>query len=120
MSAANLVERFKSAGYRTVMIYIALPDVQTAIDRVAIRVAKGGHDVDFPTIYERFNQGLALFDKTFTLFDTLYVYASHERKNVLVFVLHPSLKQLRRSGELFPDVVKLTPKLRSFLNQISQ
>jgi predicted ABC-type ATPase len=118
-SSTELVKRFREAGHKTIMIYITLPDIQTAIDRVAHRVANGGHDVDFPTIYERFNQGLALLDESFMLFDILYIYSSFEKRNVLTYTVHPSLGQAKKYDEFFPEVDKLTPQLKAFTLQFN-
>ena len=49
------------AGYETRLIYVALDNPDTAIRRVAIRVAKGGHDVPAETVRRRFFRGLRNF-----------------------------------------------------------
>lgn len=47
------------------MIFLALPDVETAIARVAERVRQGGHDIPVPTIRRRFEAGLDSFESVF-------------------------------------------------------
>ena len=51
----------KSAGYETRLIFVALDNPETAVRRVAIRVAKGGHDIPEETIRRRFYRGLRNF-----------------------------------------------------------
>ena len=48
-------------GYETRLIFVALDNPETAIRRVAIRVAKGGHDIPEDTIRRRFFRGLRNF-----------------------------------------------------------
>jgi len=48
-------------GYETRLIFVALDNPETAIRRVAIRVAKGGHDIPEETIRRRFFRGLRNF-----------------------------------------------------------
>ena len=40
------------------MIYLALPDAATAVERVATRVKQGGHDIPMDVINRRFYRGL--------------------------------------------------------------
>ena len=51
----------RMAGYETRLIFVALDSPETAIRRVAIRVAKGGHDIPEETIRRRFFRGLRNF-----------------------------------------------------------
>ena len=48
-------------GYETRLIFVALDNPETAIRRIAIRVAKGGHDIPEETIRHRFVRGLRNF-----------------------------------------------------------
>ena len=43
------------------LIFLELPDVEMAIDRVAARVRQGGHDIPVGTIGRRFNTGKSNF-----------------------------------------------------------
>ena len=47
--------------YETRLIYVALNNPETAIRRVATRVAKGGHDIPTDMIRRRFFRGLRNF-----------------------------------------------------------
>lgn len=48
-------------GYKVCLLFLWLPSVELAIERVANRVRQGGHDIPEPTIRQRFQRGLANF-----------------------------------------------------------
>jgi predicted ABC-type ATPase len=54
-----LLRRLKSEGWRIKLVYLALPDVQVSTQRVAERVAHGGHDIPEADILRRFPRSLA-------------------------------------------------------------
>lgn len=55
------VDKWRAQGYRVSLFFLSLPDVETAIDRVASRVRQGGHDIPEPVIRRRFLAGLENF-----------------------------------------------------------
>jgi predicted ABC-type ATPase len=65
------VEAFKENGFRVVLHYIFLENIQLSLQRVKQRVRQGGHGVDGNTIQKRFVAGLQLLNTTFQLFDNL-------------------------------------------------
>lgn len=54
----RLVERLKRAGWRVELIYLALPSMEMSRQRVAERVAHGGHDIPVAAIDRRFARSL--------------------------------------------------------------
>ena len=54
----RLVERLRAEGWRVELIYLALPGVEMSKQRVAERVAHGGHDVPAADIERRFARSL--------------------------------------------------------------
>jgi predicted ABC-type ATPase len=60
-SLAPWLERLSSEGYRSHLVFLALPSAEAAIRRVALRVRLGGHDVPEPAIRRRFKAGLRNF-----------------------------------------------------------
>jgi len=60
-SLVSFLRECKMLGYETRLIYVALDNPETAIRRVATRVAKGGHDIPEETIRRRFFRGLRNF-----------------------------------------------------------
>jgi predicted ABC-type ATPase len=59
---ARVIPAWRQAGYQVKLIFLQLPDAQTAIERVAARVAQGGHHVPADTIRRRFEAGLRNFE----------------------------------------------------------
>ena len=60
-SLLPFLRKCKMTGYEIRLIFVALDNPETAIRRVAIRVAKGGHDIPEETIRRRFFRGLRNF-----------------------------------------------------------
>ncbi len=54
----RLVDRLMQSGWRVEMSYLALPNVQLSLDRVAERVAHGGHSIPAQAIERRFARSL--------------------------------------------------------------
>jgi predicted ABC-type ATPase len=59
------IDRWRATGYRVTLYFLALPDPETAIARVAERVAQGGHDIPPEVIRRRFASGLAHFENDY-------------------------------------------------------
>lgn len=57
-SYRKLVFRAREAGYRVILLYFWLPTPQMAEQRVARRVAAGGHDIPAEVIHRRYWAGL--------------------------------------------------------------
>jgi predicted ABC-type ATPase len=55
---ARLLKQCRSAGYRLLLVYLWLPSVETAVARVARRVAHGGHGIPKDVIARRYQLGL--------------------------------------------------------------
>jgi predicted ABC-type ATPase len=61
LSYARLIPQWRKRGYKVKMIYLQLPDVKIAIERVQARVKQGGHSVPEDVIRRRFLSGLENF-----------------------------------------------------------
>lgn len=62
-SYSSLVKRAKEAGYTVTLLFFWLPSPEMAEQRVAARVASGGHDIPKEVIHRRYWAGLQnLFD----------------------------------------------------------
>lgn len=53
----QMIREWQAAGYRVVIFFLELPDVELAVRRVADRVAQGGHNIPEPVIRRRFSAG---------------------------------------------------------------
>jgi predicted ABC-type ATPase len=56
-SYAGMIPKWKAAGYRVTLFFLELPSAELAVQRVAIRVRQGGHDIPEPVIRRRFTAG---------------------------------------------------------------
>jgi len=61
----RLMKRWKTAGYRIEMVFLWLPSVQLALQRIAARVRQGGHAVPRDDVVRR-------FDRSWTNFRGIY------------------------------------------------
>lgn len=59
---ARAIPIWRTKGYLVKLIFLQLPDAQTAIARVASRVLQGGHHIPSDTIARRFDTGLRNFE----------------------------------------------------------
>lgn len=59
------IQRWRSQGYHVKLIFLALPDAEVAIARVAERVRQGGHDIPEEVIRRRFDAGLRHFEESY-------------------------------------------------------
>jgi predicted ABC-type ATPase len=53
-------------GYEVSLVFFTLPTAEMAIERVASRVAQGGHDIPSDVIRRRFFSGLRNFREVYT------------------------------------------------------
>ncbi len=65
--------KFKDAGYSLQMIFLCLDSVQTAKERVNIRVNNGGHFVPEKEIEARFDLGYKHLDHHFAEFNNIHI-----------------------------------------------
>jgi predicted ABC-type ATPase len=59
------IARWRAQGYRVSLYFLSLPNVETAIARVAERVRQGGHAVPEPLIRRRFDAGRRYFHRRY-------------------------------------------------------
>ena len=79
-SYAHRLEKWARLGYRTTLHFIELPSADYAVERVAQRVAAGGHGIPEADIRRRFVRGLRLFEEVFKpLPDRWYHWLSDEK-----------------------------------------
>jgi predicted ABC-type ATPase len=56
--ALSLMREARKAGYRTLVVYVALGDPELHIERVRLRVTQGGHDIPDADIRRRYTRSL--------------------------------------------------------------
>lgn len=74
-SFAPWLAELKTTGYRLHLVFLSLPSAELSIERVAERVAAGGHHVPAATVRRRFQRGLQnLFTLYLPLMDSWRFY----------------------------------------------
>ena len=64
-SFATWLQTLQTTGYKTHLLFLSLPSVEFAIQRVNTRISLGGHDIPQPIITRRFHSGLVNFFKLY-------------------------------------------------------
>lgn len=86
-SYVNLVHRAQAKGYRVTLLFFWLRSPELAMQRVAERVSKGGHDIPEDIIRRRYVSGIKnLFNLYATEVDSWSIYdnSSNPRQKVVV------------------------------------
>ena len=78
------IKNWKDQGYRIKLIFLKLPNVETAKARVRNRVSEGGHNVLTATIERRFERGLRQIDNYKKIVDEWVIYDNSGTKPVLI------------------------------------
>lgn len=68
------LSRAKAAGFAVNLLYFCVADAETALSRIARRVAEGGHDVPETDARRRFSRSIANFPAYATLADLWQVF----------------------------------------------
>jgi predicted ABC-type ATPase len=81
LTYATKIPAWRQAGYRIILFYLRLPNVEASIERVKRRVAAGGHDIPEDVIRRRFAKSLNYLDSRYKrIVDEWYVWDSLEGK----------------------------------------
>lgn len=79
------IAQWRAQGYRVSLFFLRLPDVETAIARVAERVHQGGHDIPSAVIRRRFVAGWRNFQQHYrSAVDDWVVYDNTEDLPVML------------------------------------
>lgn len=84
-SYLGLIREWQQRGYETCIIFLSLPSVEIAIERVRLRVLQGGHDIPQEIIRRRFTQGLYHFHQDYkNLVDQWFFYDASKHPSVFL------------------------------------
>ena len=84
LTYAQMIPVWRASGYMVKLIFLSLPDVAIAIERVATRVMQGGHNVPEDVIRRRFEHGIKNFDRYKMLVDSWQLYDNSDAPVVLI------------------------------------
>jgi len=81
----RLIPRWQGSGYRVHLVFLQLQNEALAIERVAVRVRQGGHDVPTGIIRRRFKQGWRNFQNIYReLVDSWQLYDNSGERAELI------------------------------------
>jgi predicted ABC-type ATPase len=102
----RLVQRLRSAGWRVELFYLALPNVELSQQRVAERVAHGGHSIAPADILRRFPRSLRnLLDVYAGAVDDAFCLLNSGPSSEFVFVLQGETRTILLQP-VYEDLVK--------------
>ena len=82
---ARMIPQWRRKGYKIKLVFLYLPDVTTAIERVKNRVRQGGHNVPEQTIRRRYEKGWHHFQHLYKqLVDAWVLYDNSGEKPRLI------------------------------------
>ena len=84
LTYAQMIPVWRSSGYTVELAFLSLPDVEMAIERVAIRVKQGGHNVPEEVIRRRFEHGIKNFGRYKLLVDSWQLYDNSDIPTILI------------------------------------
>ena len=104
-----VMDQARSAGYRIALHYVSVNSVAQALDRIANRVALGGHDVPEGDVRRRFARSLANLPAAVALSDETRIYdnASPENPYREVAILTPESRWVAENPPPWLDATAL-------------
>lgn len=68
------IERARTLGYQVGMVYVGLASSRDSVRRVALRRARGGHDVPPDKVVARWSRSIAMLARTIDKLDRLFIF----------------------------------------------
>lgn len=84
LTYAQMIPAWRASSYAVKLVFLSLPDVEMAIERVAIRVRQGGHNIPEDVIRRRFAHGIANLERYKLLVDSWQLYDNSGAPPVLL------------------------------------
>lgn len=99
----RFIKLAKNKDYNITLFYIGLENVEISKKRVAIRVSKGGHNIDNKTLERRFGQSFDNLKKLLGVCDKIYFYDNNseildDKEQTLS---NAKLVAVKQNGEFF-------------------
>ncbi len=80
----STIDHARDAGYRVGVIYVGLRSAELAIQRVHLRVKKGGHDVPVADISRRYSRSLTNLPRIVAVADRMYFFDNSRSRPIMV------------------------------------
>lgn len=84
LTYAQMIPVWRDSGYIVELAFLSLPDVEMAIERVAMRVKQGGHNITQDVIRRRYAHGISNFERYKLLVDSWQLYDNSSIPAVLI------------------------------------
>ncbi len=84
LTYSQMIPVWRDSGYKVELIFLSLPDVEMAIERVAMRVKQGGHNIPQDVIRRRYAHGISNFERYKLLVDSWQLYDNSSIPAVLI------------------------------------
>lgn len=63
LTYAQMIPVWQASGYTVKLIFLSLPNADIAVQRVAVRVSQGGHNIPETILRRRFESGIKNFNR---------------------------------------------------------
>jgi predicted ABC-type ATPase len=85
-SKLALLEQAKLLGYQVILVFVGTNNPQINVERVALRVQQGGHDVPIDKIIARYHRTLQLLPRAVELANTAYIFDNTQTAELILQV----------------------------------
>lgn len=113
-----LIERaafFSGAGYDTRLVFMLLPDVESSMDRVNLRVKQKGHFVDAESIRYNFSKSMENLFKAVTGFDKVILVCAAANYGIKS---QPELLLAMKQGSIITESANIPEWAAPIVNQV--
>lgn len=100
----------KQKGWLVFLIYVGVDNVQTSIERVAQRVAAGGHNVPEADIHRRFTRSLANLPRALQQTDYVSIFDNSTRVGYRKFITIENGRVTEQANELPQWILAALPQ----------
>lgn len=84
LTYTQMIPVWQSSGYAVKLIFLSLPNADMAVQRVAARVAQGGHNIPETTVRRRFVSGIKNFSRYKLLVNDWQLYDNSNVPTILL------------------------------------
>jgi predicted ABC-type ATPase len=86
-SKLALLEQASLLGYQVILVFVGTNNPQINVERVALRVQRGGHDVPTDKVIARYHRTLQLLPKAVELANTVYIFDNSQTAELILQVV---------------------------------
>lgn len=86
-SKLALLEQSRLLGYQVILVFVGTNNPQINVERVALRVQQGGHDVPTDKVIARYHRTLQLLPRAVELANTVYIFDNSQTAELILQVV---------------------------------